>query len=62
MNDQPGTVRTSLQHDLAVLTNEGGEAPWVVAMNGVGHCWATDADVEDWPLRNEGFQLEDPRH
>lgn len=62
MNDQPGTVRTSAQNDLAILTDESGDAPWfVVTADGRRH-WSSPDHIAGWPLRSEGFplQTEDP--
>lgn len=52
--DKPGTVRQS-HGDLAILTTDQDEAPWLVTERGGRRYWASHDEVQSWSVRQPSF-------
>ena len=60
--DKPGTVRTSIHGDVAILTTDQDNAPWILILGAPPYadqphwCWATNEEVKDWTVRTPTTQ------
>lgn len=52
VKDKPGTIRFSRDGDMAFLTTDTDEAPWFHITSNGQRYWATNEEVQDWPVRD----------